>query len=684
MPNPSPNFLTCPIDPSPSPVAKKPEPLKSAPARKPNVTRWIILGLVAALLVATLPAVIAGVRVGIAAYAAQSSVKNAQAKIKTLDVQGAKGDLEDARRSLGDVRDGLRAVGFWRDVPGIGTQVRAVEDAAAAGSGTLDSAVDMLSIAEVILDALRGGAEATGSLGTGIAPTRSFSQLSKEEKRDLLLKFSNELPRLRLARDKMDLALDLWNRVPQDQLASPVRSALKPLADTLPILQRALDEAVPIIEVIVPMSGTPEPRRYLLALQNDDEIRPGGGFIGTIGTMTWDAGEMSEFAFTDIYNIDNPVSGVWKEVPPEPIKTYLGLTQWFLRDANWSPDFPTSAERVLDFFIRESELQLHAELPHRPTAFLALEPGFFESLLKLTGPITVDGDTYDAANFFEKLEFKVEVEWHEKGVPVEKRKEVISKMGDELTKKIFALPAARWPEVLDVVTKALSRKQIMAYSRDADMQKLFESRGWTARVKATDGDFLQIADANLAALKTDGAMKKEIAYAVNANDPNGPTATVTLTYTNTAKGFGDYRYTRYRSYTRVYVPEGSQLLSSNGSMKDDLHKTGGVFVPGTVDVFKELGKTVYGAFWSVEPGKSRTLTYTYRLPKELGDAIRNGEYHLDWLKQPGVDNARLTLDLSFGKNIVTATPPEEQKKWGDGRYEYETDSLTDRSFTVSF
>lgn len=699
-PSSSPNFLTCPVEPwpgdSPSseekPSKEQPKsPKKSTnpptpPQKKRFRKRWVVLGVLLVLLIACLPAVIGGVRAGLAALSAKRSVAQAEQKIRTLDVHGAKSDLESAQSSLIDLRAALRGMGFWRDVPGLGTQIRAVEDAATAGSGTLDSATDLLGIAAVIVDALRSGSGAAGSVSTGIDGTRSFAELTAEEKRELLQKFASELPELRFARDKMDIALELWNQIPQDQLASPIRKALAPLASTLPILQRALDEAVPLIEVIIPMSGYPEPRRYLMALQNADEIRPAGGFIGTIGTMTWDAGTMSEFAFTDVYNIDNPVSGVWKETPPEPIKKYLGVDNWFLRDANWSPDFSVSAERILDFYIREAELQLHRELPHRPDTYLAFEPGFFESLLKLTGPIVVDGITFDAETFFEKLEYEVEVHWHQLGLPVEKRKEILSRIGDELRKKVFALPASEWPEVLDLVTKALERKQIMAYSRQPALQSLFDTRGWSARAKPTNGDFLWVIDANLAAYKTDGAMQKEIQYRVNANDPRGPVATVTLRYKNTAKGYlvPDYRFTRYRTYTRVYVPEGAELLSSTGAMKDDIHNTGGRVVPGTVDVMKELGKTVYGAFWAVEPGKTGELSFTYRLPKDVADRIQNGTYHLDWLKQPGVDDAGLTLDLSLGKNITTATPPEDEEKWGDAQYYYETDTLVDRAFDIRF
>jgi len=700
----SPNFLTCPIDPIPDLPPKGPEgkdvvvpdtrknpfepktsePVSPRPKRHFRLRTWIIAILAAIVVVAVVPAAVSFVRAAIAAQRVSSSVKSAQANLKNMNVDAAIQDLTNARASLDDVRGALRGVGFWRDLPGIGTQVRALEDAASAGSGTLDSAGDILNVASVLVDALRGGAAATTGITTGIAPTRSFNDLSPQEKRDLLAKFNDQLPTLRLARDKMDLALELWNRVPQAKLAGPIRDALKPLADAIPVLKKSLDEAVPIIEVLVPMAGYPDAQNYLLALQNADEMRPAGGFIGTVGTMRWDAGDLSNFLFMDVYAVDNPVSGVWKQTPPAPLRQYLNATNWFMRDANWSPDFSVSAETVLDFFIRESELQLHGPLPNRPQSFIAFEPGFFKSILKLTGPITVGTETFTSDNFFDKLEYDVEMAFHQQGIPVEHRKDIVSQLGDEIRNKLFAMPAARWPEILDLVTTSLEQKQIMAYSREPGLQALFDARGWSGRAKPTQGDFLWVADANLAAYKTDGAMQKAVSYTLDATDPAGPKATVTLTYKNTAPGFGDYRYTRYRSYTRVYVPEGSQLISSSGAMKNDLNVTGGRFIPGTVDVMKDLGKTVFGAFWSVEPAHTGTLSFTYRLPKDVSDRIANGTYRLDWPKQPGVDGSRLTLDLLFGKNIQSASPSEDQSHWGDARYQVQTDSLVDRVFTISF
>jgi len=634
-------------------------------------------------LIVTVPAGISLVHAYTSAQAAKGSLQQARDNIKKLDIAAAKTDLTSARMDLNDAHDSLQNVGFWRDVPGVGVQIRALEDAATAGSQTLDGMHDVLNVVEVVINALRGGATAAGSLTTGIAPTRSFSSLSPAEKHNLLERFSNALPDLRLARDKIDLALELWNRVPQNNLIAPLRNALRPVADMLPKLKEALDQGVPLVEVLVPAAGYPTPIHYLILLQNSDELRPGGGFIGNVGTMSLDAGNLTNLAFTDVYNIDNPASYNWHEVPPEPIAKYLGVTKWYMRDANWSPDFPTSAKTERNFFTREIHVGTGKPLVNPPTAVLALEPAFFKALLHLTGPVTVDGQVFNENNFFNQIEYQVEEGFLKQGIPLAKRKDIINAIGVALLDKIKALPSSRWNEITGLVTKALNRKQIMIYSSDPNFLKILDARGWTGRAKPTTGDFVWVIDANLAALKTDGVMKKKITYKLDARNPAHPIATVTLTYTNTAKKI-DWRYTRYRSYTRVYVPEGSELISSKGAMKDDRYKTGGVAVPGTVNVTKELGKTVFGAFWSIEPGHTGTLSFTYKLPPSVLANVTTTGYHLDWPKQAGADNTQLTLDLSFATTLKSAVPSEDASQFGDARYEYTTDSLLDRVFNISF
>ncbi|MFA4954227.1 MAG: DUF4012 domain-containing protein [Patescibacteria group bacterium] len=709
----APNFLTCPIIPAaPEPektpprdflhqekievqaaqakttpnVPRPPVQDETTPTQRPrrHARRFIWAGLAVLLIVLLGATVPAGVEFSRAAWSAQSAKQHltqAKTMAEKMDLEGAQSEVALAKDDLISARTSLGRVGFWRDLPGIGTQLRALEDAALAGTQTLEGAGEILSVFQTVTEALRGGSLAAQNLNTGIAPTRRFSDLSRDEKRELLRKFDAALPELRMASIDIDLALQSWNRVPQDELFAPVRSALKPLADVLPQFKQTLDQAVPLIEAALPLMGYPQKITYLMALQNSDELRPGGGFIGNVGSMSVDSGEITDFGFTDVYNIDNPASFAWKEKPPQPLAERLGINAWFLRDANWSPDFPTSAERMLDFYTREVTLATGKPPADQPSAVLALEPAVFKALLRLTGPLTVDGITFTQDNFFDKIQYEVEQGFLKQGIALAERKAIVGKIGDAMLERLKALPAARWPEVLDVLTKAFERKQIMLYARNNTLLSVLDRRGWTGRVTPTQDDFMWVVDANLAALKTDGVMEKTVEYKLDLTAAQGPLATVTLKYRNTATR-ADWRYTRYRSYTRVYVPEGSQLISSSGAMRDDLNKTGGAFIPGKVDVMKELGKTVYGAFWSVELGQTGTLSFTYRLPQSVADQAQEGKYRLDWLKQAGADDTRLTLDLKFGKNIQSAVPAEAKDKWGDSRYELNTDSIQDRMFEM--
>jgi hypothetical protein len=152
-------------------------------------------------------------------------------------------------------------------------------------------------------------------------------------------------------------------------------------------------------------------------------------------------------------------------------------------------------------------------------------------------------------------------------------------------------------------------------------------------------------------------------------------AQVTMNYSHT--GVFDWRTTRYRSYARVFIPQGSELISTSGSMRWDRTTD-----PGKIDSGIENGKQWFGTFIAIEPGKSGQLVFEYRLPKRITDQITNGSYNLIVQKQLGSIAHGLTLDLNFDKTIRSAKPAELESEWGDPVYRFETDLRLDRSFEV--
>ncbi|MEI7511846.1 MAG: DUF4012 domain-containing protein [Candidatus Uhrbacteria bacterium] len=659
-----PNFLTQPG------VPLIPAPGQTAPDRPRRSFRmffWPALALSVVLgFVLLAPALFGGWKAGTGAMRAQSDLQLAQAHALAREFAQADAALARTELDLTDVRVGLAATGFWRYAPYFGSKIRALQDVERVGSQTVSGLRDLIAAAVAIQEALSGP---IGSDGVSVASNRSYSDLSKEEKRAILAGLESNLPRLRAAREKVAIASEAWKHVPQDQLYAPLRDRLAPLADKLPDASRQLDEAVSMLELAIPILGYPSPKTYLVLLQNADELRPGGGFIGNIGLMSVDGGDLNHIDFQDVYAVDDTVASTWKDEPPMLVARELGVKAWFLRDANWSPDFPEDAARILDMYTRELKQGLNKDV--QVDGVIALEPELFRRLLMLTGPLVVDGKTFSANNFFDQLQYDVEQGFYlTDNLPVKQRKEIVAKVGDLLIKTLTSQPASRWPSILDIAAESLGRKDIMLYSRDANLQKLVDARGWGGRTLGSEGDELWVVDANLAALKTDGVMDKKILYSIDTTDPANPMATVRLRYTNTNTKI-DWRYTRYRSYTRVYVPEGSELVSWSGTGDKN------------PDTFHELGKQVYGAFWVVEPGKTGELTFRYRISPRVMSQLATGPYTLLAQKQAG-SNTRLTLDLRLGKTVRSASPSEDSSNFGDDRYQYEADLSKNETFTINF
>jgi hypothetical protein len=99
-------------------------------------------------------------------------------------------------------------------------------------------------------------------------------------------------------------------------------------------------------------------------------LRPTGGVIKTIVLITFQGGRIVGESLKSVEEIDARLVGEIQ--PPEPIKKYTASKRWFLQDANWSPDFPTSAQRVA-WFIENS-------LDEEIAGVVAMDTDLFEKL----------------------------------------------------------------------------------------------------------------------------------------------------------------------------------------------------------------------------------------------------------------------------------------------------------------
>lgn len=459
----------------------------------------------------------------------------------------------------------------------------------------------------------------------------SFADISAAEKAQVLFVIASSTDKFEQAETEFISAgrqLEEINRLHPIFLFDKM---VNPLQQKIPKLRKAVASLVTISRILPAFSGYPDAQTYLLIFENNRELRPTGGFIGTYGILKIKNAAIDSIFTDNSYNLDQPAQSYLNIAPPLPIKDYLKQPKWFFRDSNWSPDFPTAAAHMQWFYYQEKGKE-------KLNGVIAFTPNLIEDLLGYLGAFTVDGLNFTKQNFFDQLEYQVEYGYYKQGIPDSQRKDIIGDLAKQMIAKLYLLPMNQWPDVLDIIAKAMREKQVLVYFNNPDFQALAMAKSWTGEVKQFDGDYFMLVDSNMGALKTDAVMERAINYNLTQTEQNEMMAQVAVDYKN--NGLADWKTSRYRTYTRLYAPAGSEIMSIKISGQEVKKEK--------IDVYDELGKTGFGVFFEVGLRSSQQIIWQYKLPANIAEQVRNGNYSLLAQKQPGVPMINLRLNFNFG------------------------------------
>lgn len=602
-----------------------------------------------------------------------------------LDFEAAGAELAEADARFAAAERGFLLLKTVRFLPWVSDQVAAADVLLSSGRELIQSLETVVDLGAELVRLAGFSEEEIQEMRSGLAPSVTFDDLSSDTKRAILERLSASASDFAYLAAQIAIVRSELAAVKDDGLVGPIASALVPLGARLAEAQDVIRTLGIASQMIPELAGLGRERTHLLLFLNNTELRPGGGFIGTFGILKTKDGDVTELETRDSYALDNPAAASVTESAPSPLARYNATTHWFFRDANWSPDFAVSAANAIRLYNQEANAlspETRANLGIAPELFdgaIGVTPTFLAALMGLTGSITTGGQTFTADNVTDKLEYQVEVGYAGQGIPEAQRKEVIADVMNAIKSYAFSLPLSEWPRLIEVVEHAVSEKQLVIMSADTQTQGVLERAGWSGVVSPGAGDAQLLVDASIASLKSDPNVSRAIRYEIFRNSSGQYIGRTTVRYAHTG-GF-DWKTTRYRTYARLYVPAGSELIRVEGSLLNDkLHNPTGASAP--VDVASEFGMTSFGTFISIEPGESRALVFEYALAESVVEQIRNGTYTLAVLKQIGAGNHELTLDLDFDKNVTDASVPEDRGQWGDDAYRLNTKIDQDLEFTV--
>ncbi len=646
-------------------------------------TSWIgptLIGLcifLTAVLIIALPFILSGAIAYQRAAAGRAALLAAQDDAENLRIDDAISRVDEAVADFRSSRSQLDKLRILAWIPYVNDRIEPADQLLATGTAAAEAARDVLAagrdLAKVLADTQSLSGAVSGKL-PDIATV--FKDMTPAQKRGILEALALNAPQLRMAASKVDSALASFDGISETGYSGQLKASLAPLKTRLLTMRTGLNAILPVAEILPGVLGFPTEKTYLLFLENSTELRPTGGFLSMVGLLKVKDADLASVDVSDVYAYDGPSEGQPRPVPPEPIRKYIGIDKWYLRDANWSPDFVVSAGLMRQFFSDEAAVRSGAPAP-AIDGIIAVTPRLAQDVLRLTGPITIEGHKFDANNLIDELEFQVEQGFVGEGISREQRKNIVGALLNETIKRVSAFSLAQLLTLVGDAREALAQGDILLYSNDSDLQRLILEQGWGGKLAAVDGDYLTWIDANLASLKTDSVMSRSLSYQIRPAVGGGYVGRAAMTYSN--RGSFTWKTTRYRTYARVYVPAGSELVSVSGAMENDKIKDPAGH-PGKADVGDDLGRRWFGAFISIEPGETKTLEFTFKLAPSVAALASSGAYRLEVQKQAGTGKPGLTLDLDFGKKLASAEPPENPKDYGDTRYRIVTDLGVNRLF----
>lgn len=408
-----------------------------------------------------------------------------------------------------------------------------------------------------------------------------------------------------------------------------IRGGLVEVQNSIDKLQAAIPDIKTLVDVAPEILGQPTEKKYLILFQNDKELRGTGGFITSYAIAKIKNGKLVSVKSEDIYNLDKRFST--SEPPPEPLRKYLLLGFYPIRDTNLSPDYLVSAQKFESFYNTIPGIE-------KVDGILALDTEFVRTLVEFTGPIKVDrlGDTFSAdlneygiSDVVYKMELYAEKVFKGKA----NRKGFIGDLMDGIIDKIMKTPPEKFEALFKVFLNEANEKHVQFYFHNQEAQELVEKANFGGRIKEYDGDYLHVNNSNFAGLKANFFITQKIEQDIITSDDGTITKKVEVTLTNPSNQLVGWLNSNYRNFMRVYVPDGSRFIDEE-----------------TQADFKEsedLDKKVFESFSTTAPLTSSTSIFTYELPFK----VKPGEeYKMLIQKQAGMGETKMIIRLN-GKVI---------------------------------
>ena len=574
-----------------------------------------------------------------AAYSAIDNLKNAEQTAKANDFDSTTFELFNAAYNFNVGAEKLQTINSAAQniislIPNFGDQFNSAKNLLLAGEN--------LSYAAALLT----------QQADDLAITTDLKNINLTKKIKLLADIFKKIrPNLEAAAINLQL-------VEAASLPSEYQDKINTLKSYLPPILKVANNFEAFANPLLKILGEEQKKKYLIVFQNNNELRPSGGFMGSFAEIAVDRGNITK--------ISSPPGGIYdlragnNKLIQAPTPLFLVNKRWEIQDSNYYADFQQSAENIAHFY----------EISGGSTVdgVIAINATFIQNLLDLTGPINLPdyGFTLNSGNFIDQLQSEIESDAsRQSGAP----KLIISYLMPLLIEKISDTAKSNLPELITAFENGLKQKEIQLYFSDPEIETICQRLNFAGKMLSGTNDYLYVLNTNIAGGKTDLAVSQKVNLQSEIKTDGSVINTLTITRTHQGAKNDPLEGVNNVDYLRVYVPQDSSLIKADGftplpqewftltadspsytlDSKIAGLEAGKKMGPNSTEIFNENKKTVFANWLVIAPGESKTITLVYKLPFKIEPAKN---FYASLLGQKNINTYSLLVQKQPGQNIV--------------------------------
>ena len=632
-----------------SPVDKQ-DKTKHSSVRKPRTpsmkkSHKIIIRVLAVFFVITAILAIVGWQASIRAQRFMAMAQDVRVSaasvydaIKNQNLTEASAKLKETKSKYGNLRAEYDQYKFLGSVPVANSYYADGVAAMNAGEAGLDAA-------EMAIVSIEPYADVLGFSGSG-----AFTGGTVENRIQLALATLSKIgPNIDQIISKLNIVGTELNKIdekryPIEFRGQKIRENIVMVKDVSKNASQAITEFKPVLDVLPDLAGaTGKRKKYFVLFQNDNELRPTGGFMTAYARLNVEKGVVSPESSDDIYELDKRFTKK-PEIPPI-LKRYLTTEKkWNLRDMNISPDFKESIETFWKYYST-----IPRETGNDVDGIIAIDTNVLERLVEILGPVNVSGyGTFtaekDARCDCPQIIYALS-EIVDRPTPYirENRKGIIGPMMQSILSKAYGAPRQQWPALFSEAWNSIQGKHVQFYFFDPKYQQAAEAVNSAGRLQApkTGEDYFFAVDANLGGAKSNLFVSSSVAQEISVPENGRMTKMVTMTYKNPFKPSNCNLEAgqlclnaRLFNWQRLYLPKGAVLVKSSGYDQE-------------LELKVEGDHAIAEGVFTVDPLGAAKLSLTYTIPYE-----NDKEYILNLQKQGGTQVIPYLLTVNGGEHEV--------------------------------